>query len=237
MSVRILSETWQHSQASGSSFLVLLAISDFANDQGTAYPSIPTLAKKSRLSERATQYAVRELVQIGELSISRNSGPHRSNVFRVMKGAKSAPSKGARSALVQNLHGAKSGIQMVQPVAPKPSIEPSCITDKYSGRPKNLEEVMAYGREISLPQSECEAFNDHFMSNGWKVGGKAPMKDWKASLRNWKRNGSRFSGNGSSLFRNNRYETPEEKRKRLQQEEKDRFYEETESRRHHSETV
>lgn len=32
---------------------------------------------------------------------------------------------------------------------------------------------------------EAECFYDHFASNGWKVGGKAAMKDWKAASRNW----------------------------------------------------
>ena len=51
----------------------------------------------------------------------------------------------------------------------------------------SIEEVKSYGREIGLAFGECEAFWDYFTSNGWKVGNKAPMKDWKASLRNWKR--------------------------------------------------
>lgn len=50
-----------------------------------------------------------------------------------------------------------------------------------------LEDAIAYGTEIKMPQSDVESWYDHFESNGWKVGGKAPMKDWKAALRNAKR--------------------------------------------------
>jgi len=32
---------------------------------------------------------------------------------------------------------------------------------------------------------EAEKFFDHFTSNGWKVGGRAPMKNWPAAARNW----------------------------------------------------
>lgn len=60
--------------------------------------------------------------------------------------------------------------------ASKPSAHPS------------LEEVVEYGSNMGMAQDDCEAFFDHFTSNGWKVGGKAPMKDWRAALRNWKRN-------------------------------------------------
>ena len=34
-------------------------------------------------------------------------------------------------------------------------------------------------------KDEAEKFCDHFESNGWKVGGKAKMKCWKAAVRNW----------------------------------------------------
>lgn len=61
----------------------------------------------------------------------------------------------------------------------------------------SIEEVKAYGREIGLAFGECEAFWDYFTSNGWKVGNKAPMKDWKASLRNWKRSPYRNQRSGS----------------------------------------
>jgi hypothetical protein len=43
--------------------------------------------------------------------------------------------------------------------------------------------------------SEAEKFCDHYDSNGWKVGGKSPMKDWKAAVRNWLRND--FGGKGT----------------------------------------
>lgn len=47
-------------------------------------------------------------------------------------------------------------------------------------------------------QNEAEKFYDHFKSNGWKVGGRAAMKDWKAALRNWIRNSKKFNTNGKS---------------------------------------
>jgi hypothetical protein len=51
-------------------------------------------------------------------------------------------------------------------------------------RPKDLEEVKTYFSEIGR-QNEAEKFFDYFSSNGWKVGGRSPMKDWKAAARNW----------------------------------------------------
>jgi hypothetical protein len=37
-------------------------------------------------------------------------------------------------------------------------------------------------------QDQAERFCDHYAANGWKVSGKSPMKDWKASARSWLRN-------------------------------------------------
>ena len=37
-------------------------------------------------------------------------------------------------------------------------------------------------KNLTFPPDD---FIDHFTSNGWKVGGKAPMKDWKAAARRW----------------------------------------------------
>lgn len=48
-------------------------------------------------------------------------------------------------------------------------------------------EIGAYGISIGLPAEECEWFYDHFAANGWKIAGKAPMKDWQAAMRNWYR--------------------------------------------------
>ena len=36
-------------------------------------------------------------------------------------------------------------------------------------------------------------FYDHFTANGWMVGGKSKMKDWKAAARNWSRRATDFS--------------------------------------------
>lgn len=50
-----------------------------------------------------------------------------------------------------------------------------------------LEEVQIYFQELGSITclDDGERFKDHFDSNGWKVGGKTAMKDWKASVRCW----------------------------------------------------
>jgi predicted phage replisome organizer len=49
-----------------------------------------------------------------------------------------------------------------------------------------LDEVSAYALEIDY-NLNSEAFMDYYDANGWKIGGKSSMKDWKAAVRQWKR--------------------------------------------------
>jgi hypothetical protein len=50
-----------------------------------------------------------------------------------------------------------------------------------------VEEVKTYSGEIKA-NIDAQRFIDHYESNGWKVGGKSAMKDWKAAVRNWAKN-------------------------------------------------
>ena len=50
-----------------------------------------------------------------------------------------------------------------------------------------IEEIKEYCKERKNTVN-AEQFYDHYESNGWLVGGKTKMKDWKASVRTWERN-------------------------------------------------
>lgn len=59
--------------------------------------------------------------------------------------------------------------------------------------PKSIEEVKTFFTKQKSTVTEAEKFYNHFQSNGWKVGGRAPMKDWQAAARNWMLNINRFN--------------------------------------------
>lgn len=50
--------------------------------------------------------------------------------------------------------------------------------------PPTLDEVTAYCQERGN-NIDPQHFIDYYQMNGWKVGGKTPMKDWKAAVRTW----------------------------------------------------
>ncbi|MDX2190430.1 MAG: hypothetical protein SFY32_11250 [Bacteroidota bacterium] len=65
--------------------------------------------------------------------------------------------------------------------------------ESETAHPPDLEEVFLFFKEQEFPQPEAEKFYNYFQSNGWKVGGKAPMKDWRAAARNWMLNTAKFN--------------------------------------------
>lgn len=73
MSVRVMSLVWERYPAGGSELLLMLALADFASDDGDRiYPSVATLSKKVRQSERNVQRLLRKLVKSGLLEIVGN---------------------------------------------------------------------------------------------------------------------------------------------------------------------
>ena len=72
-------------------------------------------------------------------------------------------------------------------------------------QPPELEKVIAFFRMEGFSEIEARKFFNHFESNGWRVGGKSPMKNWHAAARNWMLNTQKFNPNfkGTSRHLNN----------------------------------
>ena len=74
-----MSQVWQNAPHSGGELLTLLAIADFADDAGVAWPSVAVIAKKTRLSPRQVNRVIVELKNTGWLTVVHGSGRHKSN--------------------------------------------------------------------------------------------------------------------------------------------------------------
>ena len=74
MSVKVMSLVWDQSESTENARLLLLAIADSADHDGTnAWLAIDTLAKKTRSSRSAVKRNIKVLVSLGELAVV--SGP------------------------------------------------------------------------------------------------------------------------------------------------------------------
>lgn len=152
MSIRLMTRVWADDELKRrADLLVMLAIADFANDTGTAWPSIDTLAKKSRCTDRAVQKVVTGLIRSRKLMVERGKGPHGTNLYRViaygvnsvhpeLKGSTSSPS-GVNSQVppVHPIRQEPSEVRQKPPQAPPKS--PSGGSDKNVGKSLMLERV------------------------------------------------------------------------------------------------
>ena len=76
--------------------------------------------------------------------------------------------------------------------APVTGQKPEARSQKPEKRERTLvrptrSDWLAYATEIKWNIRDAESAFDYYESNGWKVGGRAPVKDWKACARNCQR--------------------------------------------------
>jgi hypothetical protein len=73
MSYEAIAAALNHSQASTSSRLVLIAIAHYEGDNGS-YPSQQTIARLTGLNVRSVRRAIKELTNLNELDVIADSG-------------------------------------------------------------------------------------------------------------------------------------------------------------------
>jgi hypothetical protein len=134
----------QHSEERMGSRLVLIALAEFAHDDGShAWPSIQTLADRTRLSERQVRNCLRQLESSGAIVETGRSrrGTHIYTVLMDQQGA--ANISGGQSEHA----GGQSTTGNVQQIAPDPS---GPVMDPPGGNElKNGQDLVAHFVDIS----------------------------------------------------------------------------------------
>ena len=92
-------------------------------------------------------------------------------------------------------------------------------TPRQKFKKPSLEEVKAYCDERKNGV-DAERFIAYYESVGWRIGGKAPMKDWRAAVRSWE---GRESGSGKIAPSNIPYMQKEYSKEHLQEKEQESF--------------
>lgn len=113
---RVQNLVTERSKAKGSTFLVLLTLTRWADDNGHAWPTVSAIALNAHMSERSTQYQLAKLERMGELEITEESSPIGSSMCRISV-VGGAPLPGVKT--VKRQRGAKSKTK----IAPKVSKE------------------------------------------------------------------------------------------------------------------
>ena len=140
MSIKVMNFIWDHYPEGGSELLLILALADHADDVGDRiYPSVQTMARKTRMSERTVQYLLRRIQERGWLVLVEAGGGrkrtarYRINMGRTGNGANIAPiAKGCNPKQERVQTSAetvqKNTVNGATAIAPEPPVEPSVTT-------------------------------------------------------------------------------------------------------------
>lgn len=125
MSTILMSQCWPLAGMSPAQKAVLISLADQANDDGYCWPSVGTIAKRTCLSERAVQGAIKWLHSAGLLSSDERRGT--SSVYRLTPAAYAPPQMlRPADAAPRGAGNAPPPPQMLHPTpadaAPKPSM-------------------------------------------------------------------------------------------------------------------
>jgi hypothetical protein len=115
-----MSAIWERGPVKQSERFVLLALADYANDDGECWPSIAGIARKTCLSERGVQTIIRRLEADGWLEIEAGNGRKNCNLYHIKNPAASAP----RSICTPQMDAETPQMDAENPAAsaPEPSI-------------------------------------------------------------------------------------------------------------------
>jgi len=127
-----------HSQAQGTSKLVLWGIANHHSDQG-AWPAVATLAKYAGITERRVQQIIRELVALGELYVEQQGGwgvhQYKTNRYFIQLTCpadcdgtlqhKTGVQSGVSGVKSTDFRGEIWSPQGVKPISPEPNKEPN----------------------------------------------------------------------------------------------------------------
>ena len=204
-----MSSCWPLQGMSPAQKAVLISLADQANDDGYCWPSVGTISKRTCLSERAVQGAIKWLHSAGLLSSDERRGT--SSVYRItpaayappqeMRPADAAP-RGAGNAPTppQMLHptpadaapkpslnrkGNHQGTVIVGADAPKAKPASRATTLPSDFRPDSTAEQIARDFGLDILAEET-AFSDYHSAKG------TTFKDWQAGFRTWLRNANKF---------------------------------------------
>lgn len=175
MSVKVSAAVWERSRHTGADLLTLLAIADFCDDAGVAWPSMSKLARKTRLDERSVYRIIRRLLASGELVRTKAGGGSKTAQYRI-----EIPSKSSESPLTES-----QGMTQSQGMTESQALTESTVTPdrKYNfGGPYQLYEpsrtITSPNGVRSKPQSDPN-FDRFYELYPRHEGRIAALKAWQ----------------------------------------------------------
>lgn len=181
--------TWR-TRLPQSDKLVLLALSDNANDQGLCWPSVQTLMAKCGMDDRTIQRAIRRLAGAGHVTVNQRAG--RSSYYTVHPRQDDTPvrmtppSQRRDTPVTATGHPRQIDGQNPQGTSKEPGEARAARAPTATRLPDGIqltEEMRAYAVQCAIsPEGAFTAFCDYWRAES---GAKARKHDWLAAWRTW----------------------------------------------------
>lgn len=229
MSIEQLNLAFKADIQKAATKFVLVALADYANEAGEAYPTIETITSKTSLNRKTIISALKELSLLGLIT---DTGMVRGKTGQVKVWKLQLKSSNERVPKTGHLDKAKkqpmkesqkrnSTENGTVPVFPPNDPENGTVKEsqKRDTEPSVLLTTIeppvkekAPAKKFMPPtESEIEAlayeqnlnldgYFDYYESNGWMVG-KNKMKNWQAAARNWHKRQKQFNRGNSKTAR------------------------------------
>ena len=183
--VWIPKEIWLDDRLSALEKMIYAEIDSLDINNEGCFAKNEYLAQFCKCSESAITKAVSHMKKLGYITVDSFDG--RGRKIRIT-------SQDLRDSLVKFTRQSSKNYEAESEnlrASPNDTLYENTIRDNYKSNKKfvapTIEEVKAYCAERNN-NIDPEAFIDHYQSNGWRIGGKSPMRDWKAAVRQWERN-------------------------------------------------
>lgn len=137
MSIKLMSAIWHNGPSSQTERFVMLALADYANDDGVCWPSVTAIAEKTCITERSVRRIMRRLCECGWLEIEPGAGRNNCNIYRVKTLTQCQPD--TKSALTQCPKNPDTVSVNPDTVSAKPS---RTIKKPSKGKPEKPDEAV-----------------------------------------------------------------------------------------------
>ena len=174
MSIRAMTHYWSDRPdiTDKTTLLVLLALADWSDEHGRCFPSYDGIGRKCRISKRTAQRRVQELLETGELEVSKNggvkTGSGSTNLYTLVSFARGdtlSPQEFARGDKM-GARGDKMGSRGDIAVSPEPPIEPSDRTTTTNGGRPNTTTPDVEADEATTPDDvPCAAVFEMYQND------------------------------------------------------------------------
>ncbi|MGL6241692.1 helix-turn-helix domain-containing protein [Pseudomonas sp.] len=166
MSTMIMSACWPLQGMSATQKAVLISLADNANDEGVCWPSVPKIAMRTCLSERAVQVSIRWLCSTGIMSTAERVG--RSTLYTLTPAAYAPPQQPRPANDAPHIPQE----QHPSPAQPAPAPRSSCTQNRNrtykdpSAEPSSFlsapigQSIVVAGKQVSVKQLKAQEDDD-----------------------------------------------------------------------------